>query len=114
LTIRRQPAYVPYVARTLNNLAALHFTQGDLTLAHELNAEALTINRTLWQHHPTVHGDALARTLVLKVMLLQQERAEVVTVCALLQELGTVTYSNSLKVWSQEHMKISCSQGTPP
>jgi hypothetical protein len=47
-------------------------------------------------------------------MLLQQERAEVVTVCALLQELGTVTYSNSLKLWSQEHMKISCSQGTPP
>jgi tetratricopeptide (TPR) repeat protein len=116
LTVRRQlaqanpSAHLPLVAMTLNNLAVLHFTQDDTTSAHELNAEALKIHRTLWQHHPTAHGDGLARTLALKVMLLKQESAEVVTACELLHELGTVAYSASLKAWAQEQMKTSCGQ----
>ena len=104
------PAYLPNVAVTLNNLAILYFTQDNTTSAHALNAEALAINRTLWQHHPTAYGDLLASTLALKVMLLKQERAEVVTACELLHELGTVAYSASLKAWAQEQMKTSCGQ----
>jgi tetratricopeptide (TPR) repeat protein len=106
--------HLPDVAMTLNNLAVLHFTQGDTTSAHALNAEALTINRTLWQHHPTAHGDRLARTLALKVRLLKQEGVEMVTACELLHELRIVAYSDSLKLWAQEHMKTSCGQGKLP
>ena len=108
------PAYLPYVAGTLNNLAVLHFTQGDTTSAHALNAEALAISRPLWQRHPAAHGDGLARTLALKVMLRKQEGADMVTTCELLHELRTVAYRDSLKLWAQEQMQTSCGQEKLP
>ena len=116
MSIRRRlaqanpPAYLPSVAGTLQNLGLLALTQGDTISARVWIVEALGMNRHLWQDHPTAYGNRLAGTLALKVMLLKQESAEVVTACELLHELGTVAYSASLKAWAQEQMKTSCGQ----
>lgn len=120
LTIRRQlaqdnpPAYLPDVAMTLNNLALLALTQGDVPPSQAWIGEALTINRDLWQNNPSAHGDSFAMSLALKVMLLEHVQAEAVTLCELLHDIVTVVYSDRTKQWAQAKIDASCGQGSQP
>jgi hypothetical protein len=120
LTIYRQlthanpSVYPPNVAEALKELAILSLTQGDTTSAQAWIADALTMNRDLWQNHPTVHGDHFARSFAVKVFILEQMRAEVVTVCEQLHEMFTVAYSDDLKQWAQAKMKVSCGKARQP
>jgi len=70
--------------------------------------------RDLWRNHPTVHGDHCTRRLAVKVLILEQMRAEVVTVCEQLHEMFTVASSDDLKQWAQTKVKVSCGEARQP
>jgi hypothetical protein len=103
--------YRPELTTTLNDLAILAHKQDDMRPAQEWIAEALTINGDLWRNDPTAHSNRLAKTLGLKILLLKQIGADAATMCALLQEIMTVSGSDNLKQWAQKQMEVSCGQG---
>ena len=108
------PVYLTNVAGTLKELAILSLIQGDTTSAQAWIADALMISRNLWRSHPTGHGDRLAKSVAVKVLILEHVRAEVVTVCEQLHEMLTVAYSDDLKQWAQAKMEVSCGKGRQP
>ena len=63
LSERHPDAYLPDVAKTLNNLGNLHSDLQDFAMAEKKFAEALEIYRTLSEHHPDAHLPNMAVTL---------------------------------------------------
>ena len=102
-------AYQPYVAATLNNLAALALETNNLKRAQADVEEALDINRELWKMNPQARGDDLAKSLLIDAAVLSRVEQPQVNLCSLVQEAKAVAYDSKLKKSASDQEAILCS-----
>jgi tetratricopeptide (TPR) repeat protein len=102
LTIRRRlaeanpDAYLPDVATTLNNLALLY---RDIQRVQEAERAAIEAEQTLapyWEANPTVHGDQMAKILLVRAALCESG-GNVTEACTLARRALPAAYDPDLK-----------------
>ena len=95
-------AYLPYVAMTLNNLASLYRATQRMKEAENANGEAETLIEPLWRANPTVHGDLLARILMLRAGGYETEPESPAYDLATVRRALSVSYDPDFKTWIQD------------
>ncbi len=103
LSIRRKlaranpGAYLPDVAMTLNNLANLYRTTQRMQQAEEACHEAEALLEPLWSANPEVHGDQMARILLMRALLCEETGESNSDACALARRALAAAYNLGLK-----------------
>ena len=106
LAIRRKlaeanpDAYLPDVARTLNNLGFFHYSDGRFGEAKAQVSEAESILDLFWQANPEVHGDLMARILWTHA-LVREATKEPVEACAFARRALAAAWDPRLREFIQ-------------
>jgi hypothetical protein len=79
-------AFVPALARTLDNLAYVRMKQDSLEEARTGVEEALALRRGLWQRDPRKYSDDVAASLLTKAAILVEQKAPCDQVSVLVNE----------------------------
>jgi tetratricopeptide (TPR) repeat protein len=106
-------AYLPNVATTLNNLAILYRETQRRKEAVGSCHEAAKLLEPQWQANPEVHGDQLARILLLLVLLSESGGESAGDPCAFARRAFEVAYQPDLKRVAIELINQLCEEGRP-
>jgi tetratricopeptide (TPR) repeat protein len=101
-------AYLPDVAMTLNNLANLSISTGQIQEAETQAAEAERILEPLWQANPELHGNQMARILFVRALIREVSQKPAAEACTLARRALAAAYDPSLKQSIQQLIDRLC------
>jgi hypothetical protein len=90
-------AYLPHVAMTLNNLANLYSATYWMKEAEAACREAEGILEPLWFVNPELHGDQMARILLMRALLCESLGESGTNACALASRALAAACNPTLK-----------------
>jgi tetratricopeptide (TPR) repeat protein len=101
-------AFLPDVASTQNNLANLYFSTGRIQEATTHASEAERILEPLWQANLELHGNQMAKILLMRALIFVAAQKPAAEACALARRALAAAYDPALKQSIQQLIDRLC------